>query len=127
MSFQFVAPNLVSLLPYLVVVVMNHSMQIADQLNLGSINGVWSSREEWSRYCRFLDSMAPELPSDSEGVPIKLRRYAVFLEVCMLTSVRLWNFFDGGHPPVGPKNQRTYSIEIIVFCEHDNEIKLVKN
>ena len=54
-----------------------------DDLKLGSITEVWTSREQWLKYCQYLDNMAAEA-YDSEGVPIKLSRYALFLKVHML-------------------------------------------
>ena len=51
-----------------------------DELKLGSITEVWKSRDQWLKYCQYLDSMTPE-GHDSEGVPIKLSRYALFLKV----------------------------------------------
>ena len=50
------------------------------ELKLGSITEVWKSPSEWSKFCQFLDKMEPE-GLDSEGVPIKLSRYAVFLKL----------------------------------------------
>ena len=58
---------------------MSHSKE--DDLKLGSITEVWTSREQWLKYCQYLDNMAAEA-YDSEGVPIKLSRYALFLKVC---------------------------------------------
>ena len=60
---------------------MSHSKE--DDLKLGSITEVWTSREQWLKYCQYLDNMAAEA-YDSEGVPIKLSRYALFLKVCYL-------------------------------------------
>ena len=57
---------------------MSHSKE--DDLKLGSITEVWTSREQWLKYCQYLDNMAAEA-YDSEGVPIKLSRYALFLKV----------------------------------------------
>ena len=59
---------------------MSHSKE--DDLKLGSITEVWTSREQWLKYCQYLDNMAAEA-YDSEGVPIKLSRYALFLKVCI--------------------------------------------
>ena len=57
---------------------MSHSKE--DDLKLGSITEVWTSREQWLKYCQYLDNMAAEA-YDSEGVPIKLSRYALFLKL----------------------------------------------
>ena len=56
-----------------------------DDLKLGSITEVWTSREQWLKYCQYLDNMAAEA-YDSEGVPIKLSRYALFLKVWNLSG-----------------------------------------
>ena len=64
---------------------MSHSKE--DDLKLGSITEVWTSREQWLKYCQYLDNMAAEA-YDSEGVPIKLSRYALFLKVCMLLYLK---------------------------------------
>ena len=81
-------------------VVMSHS-KAEDDLKLGSITEVWSSRDQWLKYCQYLDKMTPE-GYDSEGVPIKLSRYAIFLKVCILVSIKLsfkvgefiWSFYS---------------------------------
>ena len=59
-----------------------------DELKLGSITEVWKSRDQWLKYCQYLDSMTPE-GHDSEGVPIKLSRYALFLKVSAYLAWRV--------------------------------------
>ena len=61
------------------------SHQKEDELKLGSITEVWKSRDQWLKYCQYLDSMTPE-GYDSEGIPIKLSRYAVFLKVSTIAK-----------------------------------------
>ena len=68
------------------------SHQKEDELKLGSITEVWQSRDQWLKYCQYLDSMTPE-GYDSEGIPIKLSRYAIFLKV----SILIHTFFKKNH------------------------------
>ena len=50
------------------------------ELRLGSITGIWKSRPDWSQFRQYLETMEPE-GDDSQGTPMKLSRYAYFLEL----------------------------------------------
>ena len=47
---------------------------------MGSITEVWKNSGEWKKFTDFLDTSEPE-GYDSSGVPMKLSRYAVFLQI----------------------------------------------
>ena len=47
---------------------------------MGSITEVWKNSSEWKKFTNFLDTSEPE-GIDSSGVPMKLSRYAVFLQI----------------------------------------------
>ena len=46
---------------------------------MGSITEVWKNKVEWDKFYEFLDNFEPE-GIDSTGEPMKLSRYAKFLE-----------------------------------------------
>ena len=47
---------------------------------MGSITEVWKNSLEWQKYFDFLDNFTPE-GTDSTGEPMKLSRYAKFLQL----------------------------------------------
>ena len=49
-------------------------------LKMGSITEVWKNSLEWQKYYDFLDNFTPE-GTDSAGEPMKLSRYAKFLQL----------------------------------------------
>lgn len=51
-----------------------------DGLKMGSITEVWKNGREWEKFTEFLDKCEPE-GYDSEGIPMKLSRYAKFLKL----------------------------------------------
>ena len=53
----------------------------SSELKLGSITEIWQSRNEWLKFCQFLDNTMEPEGFDSENVPIKLSRYALFLKL----------------------------------------------
>ena len=55
-------------------------MEQSVELRLGSITGIWKSRPDWLLFREYLDTMEPE-GEDSQGSPMKLSRYAYFLEL----------------------------------------------
>ena len=63
------------------------------ELKLGSIGEIWKSREEWLKYCQYLDKMTPE-GFDSDGLPVKLSRYAVFLKLYVELYQREMHFTE---------------------------------
>jgi len=56
------------------------TQQVTDDLKMGSITEVWKNSGEWKKFTNFLDTSEPE-GIDSAGVPMKLSRYAVFLQI----------------------------------------------
>ena len=56
------------------------TQQVTDDLKMGSITEVWKNSSEWNKFTNFLDTSEPE-GYDSSGVPMKLSRYAVFLQI----------------------------------------------
>ena len=56
------------------------TQQVTDDLKMGSITEVWKNSSEWKKFTNFLDTSEPE-GYDSSGVPMKLSRYAIFLQI----------------------------------------------
>ena len=50
------------------------------ELKMGSITEVWKNGLEWQKFIDYLDKQPPE-GVDSNGVPLKLSRYAKFLSL----------------------------------------------
>lgn len=50
-------------------------------LKLGSITEVWKSETQWKKFCQFLEEKMDPEGFDSEGTPLKLSRYALFLRL----------------------------------------------
>ena len=51
-----------------------------DGLKMGSLTEVWKNGQEWLKFCSYLESHEPE-GMDSSGSPLKLSRYARFLQL----------------------------------------------